>query len=658
MVSSVEATLLEIIPDNSALVDHGVALAAALKDTTDSAAILEVLALMHSFYKQVHALVASSATPPFFAPSESEQKVNISTVTVGASGHLVVSWPITFGSNLVEAVRSNVCFLRDSKRNPTFAEFVVEHIAYLLIAHGKYLSSISFREGAKFLGTVGFRSVSQTYPSLTDPGDGHVFGTSRKNEWLQGAIVHVEHLERPGGVPRTSIESYRIPAILDFAKTRLHTSGAMPNTYFTGRALRDSSGNFQQSFIKVVNTTSAACSQAFSLGAAECKIAMDDLSTSQMVAYLKALSGHVIRDVHQYLSCAFNLNWPIVQDDVIDADGNLLEPRLITDPFEIAQLGISIACRGGFDKVTWDGASDTYPSKCIIHQLPFEQWLFLAHRAHECGLTTYTSAGFKFPQICYGVWAGIDGLGIGGAQILRHMDHETGRHGPYTEENLDRILDARNDAANHIRGRGVALLARLDRMFFEGSITGSENELRSTLFDALARVDESTIETILADPALHPIVALPDDGERPYACWAQRLLRDTPADDPVLLRNIAQGREWDSLAIHLSFALREYAAVDAAASARTAPLDVELDVYDVHVSKIWTDLRQRKAATTNAIGQALSRHDNVVRLKTTPFSSNAESRRSSGRSSAAPSALSSPVASRRPSKMVTLTDSP
>lgn len=77
-------------------------------------------------------------------------------------------------------------------------------------------------------------------------------------------------------------------------------------------------------------------------------------------------------------------------------------------------------------KQTLTVCSISYPSKCIIHQLSFDKWLYLAHRAHECGLTTYTSAGFKFPQICYGVWAGIDGLGIGGAQILRHMDHNSG----------------------------------------------------------------------------------------------------------------------------------------------------------------------------------------------------------------------------------------
>src|SRR5882762_2385254 len=38
---------------------------------------------------------------------------------------------------------------------------------------------------------------------------------------------------------------------------------------------------------------------------------------------------------------------------------------------------------------------------------------------------------FKFQHIADAVYAGVDGIGIGGAQILRYMDYETGMHGPY-----------------------------------------------------------------------------------------------------------------------------------------------------------------------------------------------------------------------------------
>ena len=107
-------------------------------------------------------------------------------------------------------------------------------------------------------------------------------------------------LERPQNLSRDHIESYRIPSILDFARVRLHTGSESPNTYFVGRPLHDS-GEFGHDFIKVVNTTASAASAAFALGAAECKVAMDGLRTSQMVAYMRALAGHSLRSHRQYL---------------------------------------------------------------------------------------------------------------------------------------------------------------------------------------------------------------------------------------------------------------------------------------------------------------------------------------------------------------------
>jgi hypothetical protein len=100
--------------------------------------------------------------------------------------------------------------------------------------------------------------------------DGHVFGTTRKSRWMRGAIVHVERmfhqssvcclpltiwcpspdLERPQNLARDMIESYRVPSIFDFARVRLHTGYESPNTYFVGRALKDS-GTFGHDFVKV-----------------------------------------------------------------------------------------------------------------------------------------------------------------------------------------------------------------------------------------------------------------------------------------------------------------------------------------------------------------------------------------------------------------------
>ena len=36
--------------------------------------------------------------------------------------------------------------------------------------------------------------------------------------------------------------------------------------------------------------------------------------------------------------------------------------------------------------MTWDGASDTYPSECIMYQLSHEDALTLVHEAHERGV--------------------------------------------------------------------------------------------------------------------------------------------------------------------------------------------------------------------------------------------------------------------------------
>ena len=177
---------------------------------------------------------------------------------------------------------------------------------------------------------------------------------------------------------------------------------------------------------------------------------MDDLTASQMVAYMRSLAGHALRNHRQYFSAAFNLNTPLIDDLNLDAEG---KPTIITEQVAIGRRGIELAALGGFDKVTWDGASDTYPSQCIILQLGFQNALELVHRAHSVGLTTYMSgmcpyrraapavaddllAGFKFAQIHDAVVSGVDGIGIGGAQILRYMDSRTGMHGPYVSSHV------------------------------------------------------------------------------------------------------------------------------------------------------------------------------------------------------------------------------
>ncbi|XP_064608860.1 uncharacterized protein LOC135473020 [Liolophura sinensis] len=463
-------------------------------------------------------------------PSE-ESYVNVETKDV--ANKIVLSWDENIlAKDTMTAISRLASRLRDDKRQPTPAEYLLLQIGYFNLGRGKFMN----HEGFRSLGTPGFRPHTQTYMSLTDPGDGHVLGTTRFEDWMKGAIVHVEHLERPNHLPRENIESYRIPSLYDFTKVRLHVGSTAPTTYFVGRRVKDS-GSFDEDFLKLVNITAASASAAFNQGAAECKVAMEGLSTSQAVRYMQALRGQVQRSRKQFLSAAWNLNQTVLDDYKQEAPINL-EERM-----DIATRAIEITSIGGFDKVTWDGASDTYPSKCIMYQLSFEEALTLVHEAHLRGLVTYFSAGFKFGEIKHAVYAGVDGIGIGGAQVLRFMDSETGMHGPYTEENIPRILANRDEAASSVRGRGVHLLARLDTMFFEGSITSDQNILRYELYTALLTRNERRIEELIQQ--LVDIVNLPEEGNLPWLNCAKRIL-NSPA--PLLKERAEKVEAWELFA--------------------------------------------------------------------------------------------------------------
>jgi hypothetical protein len=148
-------------------------------------------------------------------------------LTVKNSPHrLIIEWPASMGADLLSALTTNAETLREAERDPNFVDFLVYHIGYELLRAGAKLDT----KDARWLGTPGFRRDTQTFVSLTDPGEGHIFGTTRKARWLKGAICHVEHLERPGNLPRDEIESYRIPSIFEFARVRLHTGKSAPNT--------------------------------------------------------------------------------------------------------------------------------------------------------------------------------------------------------------------------------------------------------------------------------------------------------------------------------------------------------------------------------------------------------------------------------------------
>lgn len=187
--------------------------------------------------------------------------------------------------------------------------------------------------------------------SLTDPGPGHIFGTTTKLRWMnRGVIVHVEHLERPKNQTRSDIESYRIPSITNFIFTRFHVSNITPTTFYLGRIVKDS-GFFENDLLRIVRLFASCINNAFSMGAAECKLSMDGMSTYECVKYMRALKGEVIKNPYQILSAAWNLNNPL-SDDLNTDEPSLMRktvPTKLTDKFEIAKNAILFTKLGGFE---------------------------------------------------------------------------------------------------------------------------------------------------------------------------------------------------------------------------------------------------------------------------------------------------------------------
>jgi hypothetical protein len=178
---------------------------------------------------------------------------------------------------------------------------------------------------------------------------------------------------------------------------------------------------------------SACLNNMFNSGTSECKLSMEYLSTYETLKHMRSIRAEVTRNPYQILSAAWNLNRKLKDDYPLAKLKSYFGGKYerieklnferdttveISDRFEIAKMAIAYTKLGGFDKVTWDGASDTYPSRCIVpYQLNLPQLFELNHIAHSLGLITYVSAGFKLDGIKLSVFSGVDGVGIGGAQV-------------------------------------------------------------------------------------------------------------------------------------------------------------------------------------------------------------------------------------------------
>ncbi|MGO1851899.1 MAG: hypothetical protein ACTH0V_00635 [Microbacteriaceae bacterium] len=417
--------------------------------------------------------------------------------------------------NYLAAVCALIDYRRERRESLAVAERIAVRVAYALLDAGARVADMH-----PHWGTSGFRDI-QTYASITDPGEGHLDGTCTVPERLRGVIVHVEHLERGVDRSREALEPYRIPSPRTVARVRLHAGRAAPTSSYIGRPLID--GTADDSLIKTTRTFAAAASALLADGLAEVKFSVERLTAVQAIGLLSALAREVRRDRHtQVLAAAFPINTPIIDDRpaTVAEHG---EPVQLTDREAIGLLGIDITEAAGFDKVTWDGTADTYPSQCIIDQLGAPAALALVHRAHERGLLTYFSAGFRFGNIPDAVATAVDGIGIGGAQILRLMDKTTGNHGPFLHDNIEEILAVRDRAAGTLRGRCARLLARLDRLFFEGALSHDTDVQRQALFTALHTGNWEAAQFVL--DAHTEIAQTAADTVHPLVAWAGRLLR-------------------------------------------------------------------------------------------------------------------------------------
>lgn len=422
--------------------------------------------------------------------------------------------------------------IRHENRNPTLQEYLTRQIAFELINIRGYNEAPIVPWG-----NSGFRKI-QTQASITDPGLGHLTGTIRKMDYINGTNVHIEYLERGEENDREIVEPYRLPDLATIGKVKMSVGKDTSVSSYVGRPMFEDS--FDNSFIKSVHTTIAVCSAIFMNGLSECKVAIERMTVSQAIKFMRTVSANVVRDESlQVLAAAFCINYPLIDDRETTLEQNNGKPKKITDRMEIAKLGIEIAKLGNFDKVTFDGTANWYPSDPIMEQLGYKNSLQLVHKAHEIGLLTYFSAGFRFKHLTDIVQTGTDGIGLGGAQILRFMDAKNGYQDPFKQENIKKILDINQTAATSVIGQGSILLTRLDRMYFEGSLPEWAEGQRNNLYKALLTKDEETTNNIL--DSLQEIMQLPIDLVHPLVAWAQRLISNE--NDAIAFKNMSESQK-------------------------------------------------------------------------------------------------------------------
>jgi len=527
VVSDTEAVRREAVqtfPQLQSLASETVAIARRMLNAPDAEDLLSEYRQLLTLYKLTH---DADQPSDHFAVRARGKSIYVRSDAIGndpdgAPAEVIESDQADHA--FVAAVANLIAGVRRAARSLTQDEHSAVLAAYRLLDKG-----VQVPRAYRGIGVSGFRE-HQTCLSVANPGDGHIRVTCSSARLLGGTVVHIEHIDRDGERDREKLEPYRLPAALNAARVRLHTGAAAPCTAYVGRPVFESG----RDMLKSVHMTASACSSMFINGIADCKVGIERMTTSEAIRFMRAVAGNALRDgTRQYLSAAFNVNLPIV-DDRAGAT------TTVAGKFEIARLGIDLAVAGRFEKVTWDGSSNVEPSIPIVEQLTYEQFIDLVHTAHEKGLETYISAGLQPPHMRTCTYIGVDGVGIGTS--LHDYNPESGLRGQLKAERVREVLDIRDAAAREPLGRGAALLARMDRMYFEGTLPLALDSKRRSLYSLMRDRKDDYVVALVEEIGVIPGAVVTD--EHPVIAQAHRVLNSLDHDPVGLHRE----RDWKTMA--------------------------------------------------------------------------------------------------------------
>lgn len=342
-----------------------------------------------------------------------------------------------------------------------------------------------------------------TYLSLANEGPGHeaIVLAPENGDLDSGLIVHHEHIDRETKL----VAPYRYVSPVVNGKLLIRSAGDFPVTVFIGQP-NFQAGGWANDKVTPSRTTAAQASAVFANGTADAKVTMDGLTASEAIEFMQHVKEAVVRREGQFLSAAFNVTKPLVDDRPETLAKNGGQPVTLTDAYGIAKLSVELTAEGGWEKVTWDGASDEIPSRPLLAhpkdtvqgRLTLGQLTEVVHDAHSAGLETYISAGMRQHHMEYAVYSGVDGVGIGTALHKRERTPDGGiKMGALDPALVRETLDVRDAAEASVLGRGARELSRLDSDYSKGTLDAAGNAVREKLAAAMIAGDEAAVGAVL-----------------------------------------------------------------------------------------------------------------------------------------------------------------